>query len=271
MNPQQVRHSRPTLQVLICSLIMARGPLLGEVKCKVRDGRPIVDGVFVNGHGPYRFLLDTGTNVNLIETGIAKKIGMNATFQVDLASAAGKVPASGSDGNKVALDPVKADDQKFVFSRLDAIHDVSADVQGVLGQWFLARFDYTLDLRDKYLEFGRRARAGTRSPFKLINARAVVPTSLGDLVLDSGAARLTLFGVRPNTGAGLMSEMRTVAGSQQIGPVPGKLLVIEGRKVWYGDAVAIPNRTEPGVDGLLPLSFFKAIYVCNSERYVVFE
>jgi hypothetical protein len=52
--------------------------------------------------------------------------------------------------------------------------------------------------------------------------------------------------------------------------VSGKPLIIEGRKISRGDAVAIPNRT-PGVDGLLPLSLFKAIYFCNSQRYVVFD
>ena len=33
----------------------------------------------------------------------------------------------------------------------------------------------------------------------------------------------------------------------------------------------MPSQTEPGVDGLLPLVFFKVIYVCNSEGYAVFE
>jgi len=48
-------------------------------------------------------------------------------------------------------------------------------------------------------------------------------------------------------------------------------LVIEGRTIWRGEAVAIANRSEPGVDGLLPLSLFQAIYVCRSEGYVIFE
>ena len=38
-----------------------------------------------------------------------------------------------------------------------------------------------------------------------------------------------------------------------------------------GDAVAIPDRSEPGVAGLMPLSLFRTVYVCNSERYIVFE
>jgi hypothetical protein len=105
----------------------------------------------------------------------------------------------------------------------------------------------------------------------MINARPVVSTSLGDLALDSAAARLTLFGVRPDSVGSFQSELRTVAGSRQIGLVSGKRLVIEGRIIWDGYAAAIPNRPEPDVDGLLPLSLFGAIYVSNSEGYVVFQ
>lgn len=38
-----------------------------------------------------------------------------------------------------------------------------------------------------------------------------------------------------------------------------------------GGVAAIPSRSEPGVDGLMPLSYFKTLSVCNSEGYVVFE
>jgi hypothetical protein len=34
------------------------------VKIDVRDARPVVEGVYVNGHGPYRFLVD---NVDLMD------------------------------------------------------------------------------------------------------------------------------------------------------------------------------------------------------------
>ena len=105
----------------------------------------------------------------------------------------------------------------------------------------------------------------------MINARPVVSTSLGDLVLDSAAARLTLFGIRAEVRGDFKSKLRTVAGTQKIGVVPGKPLVIDGRKIWDGDAVAIPSRPEAGVDGLLPLGLFKMVYICNSEGYVIFE
>jgi hypothetical protein len=163
------------------------------------------------------------------------------------------------------------DRQKFLLLGLDAIQKRWPDVQGVLGQCFLSRFDYTIDLRDKRMELGSHDETGTRAKLTIINGRPAVPTSLGELVLDSGATRLTLFGVRPDSGADGRNELRTVAGTQKIGLVFGKPLVIEGRKIWEGDAVAIPSRPEQGVDGLLPLGLFKSVYVCNSEGYVVFK
>jgi hypothetical protein len=256
--------------MLVCFCIIATSPLFAEVKIQVPAGRPIVDGVYVNGHGPYRFLVDTGTNVNMIEVNLARSIGLTATFRTQLTSSIGATSVSGGDGIEVLLDSAKAEAQGFLFLSLEAIHDITPDIQGVLGQEFLSRFDYTLDLKGKRLEFGKQDRKGTRAQFKMINAEPVVSTSLGDLILDSGARQLVLFGVHPDIGYGLTGELRTATGSQQIGLVFGKPLIIEGRKISRGDAVTIPNRT-PGVDGLLPLSLFKAIYFCNSEGYVVFE
>jgi hypothetical protein len=263
-----MRHTNPSIQFLICSLIIGAVPLCGAVKMQVVEGRPIVGGVYVNGHGPYRFLVDTGANVNLIETGLARKIGMDPTFKVDFVSASGKTQMSGSDDNEVTLDPVKAPAQRFLFSRLEALHILAPDVQGILGQWFLARFDYAIELSSKRLEFGKQERNGTRVKFTMQNGRMLVPSSLGDLMLDSGASRLVLFGV--DSDGGSPGRVRTLTGTQAIGMVRRKL-VIEARNVWHGDAVTMRSRTEPGVAGLLPLGLFKAAYVCNSEGYVVFE
>jgi hypothetical protein len=105
----------------------------------------------------------------------------------------------------------------------------------------------------------------------MLNGRTAVSTSLGDLVLDSGAVRLVLFGVAPDRpDKGGKSYLRTISGAQIVGMVFSQL-AIEGRDIWRGDAVAIPDRAEPGVAGLMPVNLFRAVYVSNSEGYVVFE
>jgi hypothetical protein len=64
--------------------------------------------------------------------------------------------------------------------------------------------------------------------------------------------------------------MLTLTGSRDVGMVARKL-AIEGRDIWRGDAVALPDRSETGIAGLMPLSLFRSVYICNSEGYVVLE
>lgn len=68
---------------------------------QLRGGHPIVDGVYVNGNGPYRFFVDTGTSVNLIEANLARSSGLTPTFRAELASSAGVTVVPG--GVNVAL------------------------------------------------------------------------------------------------------------------------------------------------------------------------
>jgi hypothetical protein len=257
----------------ICVLILA-GPLVNAVNLRVREGRPIVDGVYVNGHGPYRFLVDTGSTLNHLEPRLAQSIGLKPTFRTELTSSAGVTVAAGATGIEVALDSARAEGQTFLFAGIEALHQLSSDLQGVLGQEFLSRFDYLLDLRGKRLEFGKPEVAfipaddrRTRVQLKTVSGRPVVSTSLGALVLDSGTHKVTLFGVAATV---LTQGMTTMSGFLKVGTVSRKLL-IDGRTVWHGEAVAIPRPAETGVAGLLPVSLFKAVYVCNSEKYLVLD
>ncbi len=251
--------------VLICALVLSAS---GAVRMQVVEGRPVMDGVFVNGHGPYRFLVDTATTMNHMEPGLARSIGLEATFRTRLSSSVGDVEALGSEGIEIVVGEARAGGQQFLFAGMEVVHELAGGIQGILGQSFLSRFDYFLDLKRKRFEFGKQTVTGNRSPFRVHEGRNVISTSLGELVLDSGTATLVLFGVNPD-GAN-ESLIKTLAGSRAVGMVYSKLIV-EGRQIWRGNAVAIPDRFEPGVAGLMPLSLFRTIYVCNSEGFVVFE
>jgi hypothetical protein len=254
--------------LLICLLATAANQPAPAARLHLVEGRPVVDGVFVNNHGPYRFLVDTATTSNHIEPTLARSIGLVATFRTPLTSSVGTVIVPGADGVEIALAPVHAGGQQFLFAGMDVIHQLDSGIQGILGQDFLSRFDYLLDLRGRRLEFGPQELPGSRAAFRLANGRTAVPTSLGDLVLDSGTQSLILFGVQPEGNNG--GFMRTLAGSLFVGMVYRQLL-IEGRRIWSGPAVALPDRAEPGISGLLPVNLFRAVYVSNSERYAVLQ
>jgi hypothetical protein len=123
------------------------------VKLTLFNGLPVVDGVFLNGEGPFRFLLDTGAQVNQLQADLAHKLNLVPSFRVDLTTAAGTTPVAGGMVAEASLGSAKAQDLEFLFSSLDGVHVLSTSIQGVLGEEFLARFDYLLDLRGKRLTF----------------------------------------------------------------------------------------------------------------------
>ena len=265
-----------TAVLVLLPTLAAAAPAVGEttpaatgVKLHMRDGRPVVDGVTVNGHGPYRFLLDTGATLNTIDPKLAQSIGMTATFRTQLTSSTGVIPAAGSEGADVRLGPVTAGGQVFLFTGMDAVHQLSSDIQGVLGQVFLSQFDYLLDLRNGRIEFGKRALdgQGARAGFQIVQGRAVVDTSLGPLVLDSGAHVMVRFGVESGQAT---AKMLTMSGTTDVGTVFSRL-VFGDRTLWRGDAIAVPQTAEAGAAGLLPVGIFKSVYVCNSDRYIVLD
>jgi hypothetical protein len=229
-----------------------------------------VGGVYVNGHGPYRFLLDTGSNVNLIETKLASSIGLAPTFQVALASSGGSTQLPGAEGQQIRVDSTEADGQMILLSDLKEIKRAFPDVQGVLGQFFLSRFDYLLDLRRRRFEIGKHDVDGTRVPVEWLNGRPALTTSLGRMIMDSGSAQVTLFGIEPDK---KNYTWKTVSGSQDAGVVSGRSLRIDVRTIWQGEAVAVPRpqQGEADIAGLLPLSVFKTVYVCNSDGYMVLD
>lgn len=253
---------------LLAGLVLA-GPAGIAARLQIIEGHPVVEGVYVNGHGPYRFLLDTGTTANHLDPKLAQSIGLAPTLRRELVSLTGVTYAPGADGIEVDLDSVHAGGQRFLFTGVDVIRQLAPGVQGVLGQAFLTDFDYLLDLKGKRIDFGKREPQATeiRTPFRMAEGRAVVPTSLGGLVVDSGTHWVTLFGVKA---ASATEELITMSGSMNIGTVVRKLL-IGGRTIWRGEALAVPQSAETGAEGLLPVSLFKAVYFCNSERYVSFE
>lgn len=152
---------------------------------------------------------------------------------------------------------------------MEAVHKLSPDIQGVLGQVFLSQFDYLLDVRGGRMEFGRRDvdGKGARAGFHIVQGRPVVDTNLGPLVLDSGAHLMVRFGVEANQAT---AQMVTMSGTTEVGMVFSKL-AIGDRTLWRGDAVAVPHTAEAGAAGLLPVGIFKTVYICNSERYVVLD
>ena len=95
-----------------------------------------------------------------------------------------------------------------------------------------------------------------------------IPTNEGYLVLDSGADTLFLFRAPAHdahTGGMTSSAFGATVGLGLASPI-----VIGGRS-YHADKAAF--RTVPDAEeaSLLPASLFRAVFISNSERYVVFD
>jgi hypothetical protein len=256
-----------TISVPVYSAAKDSGPV---VKLKMVAGVPIVDDVYLDGQGPYRFLLDTGAETNLLEAKLARKLGIEATFQSKLITAAGTSAVGGTNVGLVSLGPVEAADQQFLFTSLAGVHALSSDIRGILGQPFLSHFDYTLDFQNHELVFGKAApAAGSAIPFRLIRNRMAISTNQGDLVVDSGISMLFLFRRAPLNGSS--SAIQAASGLTSLvslDRVPGLRI---GERMYNPGNAAFAVRDFTLADGLCPASLFHALFVSNSGGYVVID
>jgi predicted aspartyl protease len=265
-----------THQQIFSLIIIAAAPLAGRtfpaeqpsVKLEILGGRPVASRVFLNGQGPFRFLLDTGAQTNQVKEALASKLGLAPSFQVEMDTRLGTTRARGGRVAEITLGNATAVNQEFLFTTMEAVHALSPNIQGVLGQEFLSRFDCLLDFRGRRLVFGATAPDGTRIPARVIDGRMAIQTSYGDLVLDSGTHALVLFHTPASSVPG--GTIRTASGAGAVSMMRDATVRIGAKSYRPAMAVVAANPAAPE-DGLLPASLFGSIFICNSAHYVIAE
>jgi len=181
------------------------------------------------------------------------------------ATAAGSQLVPGTKIAQVRLGTAEAANQEFLLTDLSAIHTLSRNIDGVLGQEFLAHFDYRIDFQHHQLTFTTEAGAGTKVTFERRDGTIVIPTSEGNMVLDSGTAAMILF----RRSASPAAQIQTAAGFAAAGNDSSRIRVA-GRE-YRPRQTALAAASYTGQAGLLPASMFKAVFICNSSNYIVVE
>ncbi len=229
----------------------------------------------VNGKGPFYFVVDTGAESCSLLPRVWEEAGVRAGYRVELVSSAGGSELVAASRNlRFEVGGAVAEGVEALAHTLPAIQAaVPEGVDGVLGQSFLARFDYVIDYRARKLSFGASLE-GSRLPLRSTNGRPVVRVRSGrktlELVLDSGASNLVLRRTRErmeaeaataflrgNTGGRMVWRGRTgrlTAGGVVLRDLETAYLAAGGGSEW---------------DGLLPTALFGRVYFNNRENYVV--
>jgi predicted aspartyl protease len=257
-----------------------------DVPVSIDQTGAIVVPVTINGQGPFRFLLDTGSNRTSIRSDVAERLGLPVVAKTTMVTASGsrlylvvklQRTAIGSSAAEGLLAPVMPATE---------LKGMLATIDGIIGQDFLSAFNYTLDYRWKRLTWTSEADgAGADTRLELIDAdgRFLLelpadeqhPTALR-FVPDSGADVLTVFERNGRTPLALHASRGEAEVTTLVGLAAGKMAVLPtlrvGGATLKNQPVVIVPRDAPDApagDGLLPLHFFASVSFNSKERYFV--
>ena len=261
----------------------------------------LVIPVKINQSGPFDFMVDTGSQLNVIDPALAAQLNLRSQGTVGLLATADYSKASVG-----ALDSLEAGSQ-VVLKPLVVVQDLrpiqAADprIRGVLGENFLAHFDVLIDyargllcldeakVMESYVR-GERVplltskHSGTDLPF---SQRLVVSVNLSDtgtrailLQIDSGSDGPILYAGNSELAPPILKRARLQGA--EVSDARRAFAVLPPQDMRLGSRIVrkvpfvtparwsqnVPDREE---DGILATVLFQRVYVSHSDRFVIFD
>jgi hypothetical protein len=259
----------------------------------------IVVPVSINHSGPYNFMLDTGTQMTMIDPALAGELHLAGSGETSVRSAGVRTSASIAQTDLMEAGTHQVAGLKVVVFELGIPQAGSRDLRGILGEDFLEHFDLLIDNAHSLvcLDDSGKMRAEMKGrhvelllPGAGIDGNGlarppVVAVRLSDgmrpvlLELDSGADVSLLFdssfmalGVLKGASLkanGASAELRTFRSippqNVKIGPVEVE------NAAFITTSGAQKDSHASAYDGLLSLGLFKRVLISPAERFAVLE
>ncbi len=244
-------------------------------KCK----GTVVVPVHINGHGPFRFLLDTGSSACLIDESLAGELVLKSGLEVKMMSATGITEVPAYRIRNLKLGDFEALNVPAASAARNAEVLTSRKAQGVLGLSFLRRFNFLMDYKSRSIVFEPEVRDDSSNDgvyhMACSQGLYIVQLPIGNeavrFVVDSGADDIVLFSTAriPHARVLSASSVRTPYGEQQVIQAEISGLRI-GKRVLNKHKVLIVNGEGPeDCDGLLPANLFSSLYFDNRGNRLV--
>jgi hypothetical protein len=219
-------------------------------------------------------IIDTGASSCSVSPRVAGALRLSAEYRVLDVTPAAQRFIPGSRSVEVELGTRFANNVEFLWQESRGLADAGLEVDGVLGQSFLSRFDYLLDYKSRQLVLDSDAAPGRRVKFTRVASRMLLPAmnpAEGSmrLILDSAASNVFLWRAGDYQAPGAPASLIAMNGRRSVRLLQMPLLVVGDQVFQRLDAVVAPQPDEQRQeDGLLPAALFRSIYVSNSESYV---
>lgn len=262
----------------------------------------IVVAVSINHSGPYDFLLDTGTQITMVNSSLADELRLTTKGAAIVSSAAFRESASFTQLDLLEAGSHAVANQKVLVVGVLNLRSVDSHIRGILGEDFLEHFDMLVDFRHRLLCLDDSAamRAEVKGPHialvtpaqaadgaRLPGLLIIVANLSGEtrpvrLMLDSGAnipylyntsqrlpVHTSLLGTASLLGSGADGDQHLYSAlppqAVKIGPLelPGV--------TFFTFAYARDGSRTREFDGLLTMDLFRRVFISHADHFVVLE
>ena len=225
--------------------------------------------VYVGSHGPFRFLVDTGTTITIIDRSVAERIGVQPTRSITAVSTTGGVDVQEATVRDLRAGDVSVSMTPVLIAELPRFTN-HGHLDGILGMSFFAGRSMLIDTRHRCLQIDVAPPVGNSLDAHEVVGRVAIESEGLNLILDSGASFAVLTSARARAlavedGA---AEVTSAAGMRRTAAATIPRLRF-GRMVLRNVASAIAPRNDPREDGLLPITLFDSIYIAADRKSVV--
>ena len=259
----------------------------------------IVVALSIDHKGPYNFLLDTGTQITMIDPSLAAALHVDTQDRAVITGVGSGHSASYAQLNLVEAGSHSVANRKVLVHDLQNLRATDMRLQGILGEDFLEQFDLLIDNAHRLLclDDSGVMRAEVKGPHipLVVTAEAdeagampgllLITVQLSGglrpvlLVLDSGANEPILFNssqymlLRPSHDAPLIGS--GVDGAEPIlsilPPQDVKIGSLKLPDVAFLGTHAGKDSFVNGFDGVLTTGLFRRVFIDHADRFAVLE
>ena len=275
-----------TLALALLSLVFSTtgaAAQAAEVALSIRSRGAVVAPVTIDGQGPFDFLLDTGCTHTTLSAELADRLALPVVAKVRVSTVAAAEVRLVVKLGRMAIGEASVEGlMPSVVSRAQ-LRALEPGIDGLIGQDFLSRFDYTLDYRRKRLRWtAEPGDARDRLPLIRAGDRPLVRLPGGGrqgpalMVPDSGTEGFVIFERRGRTAVTVdyANQVRGVSALAQRRIGRGALVreLRLGPLVLRDQPAIVLERGDDGAlegDGLMPLHHFSSVSFNNTEAFML--
>jgi hypothetical protein len=270
---------------------------VASLPLRLTNSHQMIAAVSINHSGPYNFLLDTGTQMTMIDPSLAAELHLNTQGSAVVAGVGFQTAASFAQLDLLEVGSHAVANQKALVFDIKNPQSVDLHFRGVLGEDFLGQFDVLIDNAHSLLCLDDSAtmRANMKGPhIALLTApdkssggpsfsSLIISARLSDgmrpvrLKLDSGMNAPFLFDSPQYLAPGSIRRVGgDLNGTQRsfstLPPQDLKIGPLEFPKVSFSTfADSQKDSRTSAFDGLLTLGLFRRVFICHTDHFAVFE